>query len=118
MANLVVSSHALPPRNFHPSNPRCSPADAGILINRALTATSTTTRTSLSSRGVTYADGRLSVKTDKPAPSRQEYIANTQRAFEAGARTMSLHPDAFRHGPGDGAGVDSAGAGSGSGVEG
>lgn len=52
----------------------------------------------MSSRGVTYENGKLSVKTDRAAPSRQEYIQQTQRAFEKGAKTMSLHPEAFRTG--------------------
>ncbi|RSH88851.1 hypothetical protein EHS25_003079 [Saitozyma podzolica] len=51
------------------------------------------------SKGVTYESGRLSVRTDRAAPSRDEYIASTQRAFERGAKQMSLHPDAFKTGP-------------------
>ncbi|CAD6570398.1 MAG: hypothetical protein TREMPRED_005799 [Tremellales sp. Tagirdzhanova-0007] len=73
--------------------------DAGLLISRALTTETANTRSTLSSKGVTYSDGKLSVRTDRVAPSREEYIASTQRAFEQGAKKMSLHPDAFRHGP-------------------
>lgn len=43
-------------------------------------------------------DGKLSVKTDRPAPSRDEYIASTQRAFERGAKQISEHPEAFKMG--------------------
>lgn len=82
------------------------------MISRALTAQSSTTRSNLSQKGVTYQDGRLSVRTDRAAPSREAYIASTQRAFEQGARTMSLHPDAFRHGPGGETPADSVGVAS------
>ena len=51
------------------------------------------------------------MKTDRVAPSREEYIASTQRAFEQGAKKMSLHPDAFRHGPSSDAKGETAGVG-------
>ena len=80
----------------HPSAPLTP--DLAVKISGALSQSTSATKSSLSSRGVTYQNGKLSVKTDRAAPSREEYIAQTQRAFEKGARTMSLHPDAFRTG--------------------
>ncbi|ORY35720.1 hypothetical protein BCR39DRAFT_511734 [Naematelia encephala] len=68
-------------------------------LSRTLTTSSQTTRQSLGAKGVSYENGRVSIKTDRAAPSREEYIASTQRAFEKGAKTMSLHPEAFRTGP-------------------
>jgi len=73
-----------------------------ILFLRYINQTTTSTRSSLQSKGVTLQNGRLSVKTDMPAPSREEYIASTQRAFERGGKAMSLHPDAFKVGHGEG----------------
>lgn len=40
----------------------------------------------------------MSVKTDRVAPTQQEYIASTQRAFEKGGQAFKLHPDAFKMG--------------------
>lgn len=72
---------------------------AAVKVSGALSSSTSQTRNSLQKQGVTYQDGKLSVKTDRAAPSRQEYIASTQRAFEKGAKTMSQHPEAFRMGP-------------------
>ena len=74
------------------------PTDIGIRVSTALTASTTQTRSNLQQRGVSYENGKLSVKTDRAAPSREEYIASTQRAFEKGAKTFSLYPEAFRTG--------------------
>ncbi|ORX38442.1 hypothetical protein BD324DRAFT_620885 [Kockovaella imperatae] len=73
-------------------------ADLGLKVKSALTSTTESTKKDLSSKGVTYSNGRLSVRTDRAAPSREEYLANTRAAFEAGAKTMSLHPEAFKTG--------------------
>lgn len=73
-------------------------SDAAIKISGALSQSTSQTRSTLSSKGVTYQDGKLSVKTDRAAPTRDEYIAQTQRAFEQGAKKMSLHPEAFKTG--------------------
>ena len=70
-----------------------------VKISGALSESTTATRSSLSSRGVTYPVGKLSVKTDVAAPSRDEYIAQTRRALEQGARTVSQNPGAFSTGP-------------------
>ncbi|KAK1927187.1 hypothetical protein DB88DRAFT_477090 [Papiliotrema laurentii] len=70
-----------------------------VKLSGSLSKSTSATRSNLSSRGVTYQDGRLSVKTDRAAPSREEYIAKTQRAFEKGAKTLSANPGAFRTGP-------------------
>lgn len=56
------------------------------------------TTASLQSRGMKYQNGRLSVKTDRVAPTRDEYIASTQRAFEKGGQAFKNHPDAFKMG--------------------
>lgn len=53
-------------------------------------------------------DGKVRVKTDIAAPSRDQYIASTQRAFERGAKTISDHADAFKVSHGSGEGVSSA----------
>jgi hypothetical protein len=45
-----------------------------------------------------YKDGRLSVKTDRAAPTREEYLASTQRAFEKGGQVFKSNPDAFKMG--------------------
>lgn len=50
--------------------------------------------------------GRLAVTTDKVAPSRDEYIASTQRAFAKGAQTMAAHPEAFSTGRGEAPAAD------------
>ncbi|RXK42420.1 hypothetical protein M231_00410 [Tremella mesenterica] len=70
-----------------------------ILIARSISSQETSTKSSLQSKGITYSNGRLKVQTDRAPLSREEYIASTQRAFEKGAKTFALHPDAFRTGP-------------------
>ena len=40
----------------------------------------------------------MSVKTDRVAPTRQEYIASTQRAFEKGGEVFKQNPSAFTMG--------------------
>ncbi|WRT68492.1 uncharacterized protein IL334_005468 [Kwoniella shivajii] len=67
----------------------------GIKFSSILSDSTTSAQTSLKSKGVTYEQGRLSLQTDLAAPSRQEYIANTQAAFERGGRIMKAHKDAF-----------------------
>ena len=76
--------------------------DAAIKISSSVSQSSDKARSGLSQHGVTYENGRVQIKTDRAAPSRDEYIASTQRAFERGAKKMQAHPDAFRHGPGSG----------------
>ena len=68
-------------------------------ISGTVSDTTKSTRSSLSSKGVIYEDGRLKVQTDIAAPTREEYIAQTQRAFEKGAKTLSANPGAFKTGP-------------------
>lgn len=80
-------------------NPHVLTTDLAVKLSGSLSKSTSATRSNLSSRGVTYQDGRLSVKTDRAAPSREEYIAKTQRAFEKGAKTLSANPGAFRTGP-------------------
>jgi hypothetical protein len=82
----------------HPAD-LCPSVDAAIRLQSVLTQKTSSTQTNLAQKGVTYNQGRLSVVTDRAAPSREEYIASTQRAFEKGAKTMALHPDAFKTGP-------------------
>ncbi|GFZ50876.1 hypothetical protein JCM24511_08634 [Saitozyma sp. JCM 24511] len=72
---------------------------AAYKLTSAVSASTASTQANMRSKGVTYESGRLSVRTDRAAPSRDEYIASTQRAFERGAKQMSLHPDAFKTGP-------------------
>jgi hypothetical protein len=78
---------------------KLTPADVVIKIQSTVSKSTSQTRNTLQKQGVTYQDGKLSVKTDRAAPSREEYIAQTQRAFEAGAKKMQLHPEAFKVGP-------------------
>ncbi|KAL7422558.1 hypothetical protein Q5752_003206 [Cryptotrichosporon argae] len=92
---------------------------AGAKLTALFSSSTASTKSSLSSKGVTYANGRLSVKTDTPAPSREAYIAQTQHALERGARRMQEHRDAFRVGGKSDAGVevpDLAGTGVGAGA--
>ena len=86
-------------------------------ITSALNSSTESTRKDLSSKGVTYSNGRLSVRTDKAAPSREEYIASTRAAFEKGAKNMSLHPEAFKTGPSRTPSGDVPTVGSATGVE-
>ena len=72
--------------------------DGAIILRRALTTSAKSTSESLEAKGVSFQNGRLSVKTDRAPPTREAYIANTQKAFEAGARQAALHPDAFKTG--------------------
>jgi hypothetical protein len=65
-------------------------------------AKTSSTHSSLRSKGLNYKDGRLSVKTDMVAPTQQEYIASTQRALEKGGQVFKLHPEAFKMGAPDG----------------
>jgi hypothetical protein len=44
----------------------------------------------------------LSVKTDRVAPTHQEYIASTQRAFEKGGEVFKQNPSAFKMGAPEG----------------
>jgi len=44
----------------------------------------------------------LSVKTDRVAPTHQEYIASTQRAFEKGGEVFKQNPNAFKMGAPEG----------------
>lgn len=64
-------------------------------------AKTSSTHSSLRSKGLNYKDGRLSVKTDMVAPTQQEYIASTQRALEKGGQAFKLHPEAFKMGAPD-----------------
>lgn len=66
---------------------------------RTINSSTTSTVSELRSKGVSYENGKLKITTDQAPPSRQEYIASTQRAFEKGAKQMSLHPEAFKTGP-------------------
>ncbi|OCF31555.1 hypothetical protein I316_06754 [Kwoniella heveanensis BCC8398] len=59
------------------------------------------TTSTLQSRGINYTDGKLSVQTNRAAPSRDEYIASTQAAFERGGKMMKAHANAFSFGKGD-----------------
>jgi hypothetical protein len=54
------------------------------------------THSTLKTKGLNYENGRLSVKTDRVAPTQKEYIASTQRAFEKGGQAFKLHPEAFK----------------------
>ena len=56
------------------------------------------TQSNLKKSGLNYENGRLSVKTDRVAPTRQEYIASTQRAFEKGGEVFKQNPSAFKMG--------------------
>lgn len=61
-------------------------------------AKTNSTTASLQAKGMNYQNGRLSVKTDRVAPTREEYIAQTARAFEKGGKVFKNHPDAFSMG--------------------
>ncbi|WVQ80191.1 hypothetical protein IAT38_002296 [Cryptococcus sp. DSM 104549] len=67
----------------------------GSKFAHLLDAQSKQTTSSLQSRGVDYSANKISVKTDRAAPSREEYISNMQGAFKRGAHTMKAHRDAF-----------------------
>nr|ODN94401.1 hypothetical protein L204_04532 [Cryptococcus depauperatus CBS 7855] len=62
-----------------------------------LEARTTSTTSSLQSRGVSYdpTTSRVSLKTDRAPPSRDEYIQNIQVAFKRGAHGIKAHKDAF-----------------------
>ena len=60
-----------------------------------LSSSTASSRSALEKQGITYNQGRLSVKTDQAPQSREEYIQETQRRFEKGARKMAAHADAF-----------------------
>nr|XP_018261574.1 uncharacterized protein I303_06012 [Kwoniella dejecticola CBS 10117]OBR83732.1 hypothetical protein I303_06012 [Kwoniella dejecticola CBS 10117] len=72
-----------------------------VKFSSALSTSTTSAQTSLKSQGITYEQGRLSVQTDRAAPSRDEYIANTQAAFNRGAKTLKSHANAFAFKRGD-----------------
>ncbi|WWC71476.1 uncharacterized protein I206_105434 [Kwoniella pini CBS 10737] len=66
-----------------------------VKFSSVLSTSTTSAQSSLKSQGITYQQGRLSVQTDRAAPSRDEYIASTQAAFNRGAKTLKSHADAF-----------------------
>ncbi|WWC93492.1 hypothetical protein V866_000327 [Kwoniella sp. B9012] len=79
-------------------------------FSHLLNTSTTSAQTSLQSQGITYQQGKMSIKTDRAAPTRDEYILNTQAAFERGGKMMKAHKDAFSFKKGGG-----GGGGSGSG---
>ncbi|WVW85527.1 hypothetical protein I302_107565 [Kwoniella bestiolae CBS 10118] len=88
-----------------------------IKFSSLLSTSTTSAQTSLQSQGITYNQGKMSIKTDRAAPSRDEYILNTQAAFERGGKMMKAHKDAFSFKKGGGgSGDDSAGGAQGQGV--
>ncbi|WVF67451.1 hypothetical protein IAT40_002207 [Kwoniella sp. CBS 6097] len=72
-----------------------------IKFSSALSSQASQTTSSLQSRGINYTDGKLSVSTNRAAPSRDEYIASTQAAFERGGKMMKAHANAFSFGKGE-----------------
>ncbi|WVR09525.1 hypothetical protein IAU60_006593 [Kwoniella sp. DSM 27419] len=72
-----------------------------VKFSSVLSTSTSQASTSLQSKGVVYNDGKLSVSTNRAAPSREEYIANTQAAFERGGKMMKAHKDAFSFGKAD-----------------
>lgn len=72
--------------------------DAVIRVTGLLSSSTASSRSALEKQGITYKEGKLRVKTDRPPPSRDEYIQKTQRAFEEGARKMAARADAFAFG--------------------
>ncbi|WVQ95038.1 hypothetical protein IAU59_002130 [Kwoniella sp. CBS 9459] len=72
-----------------------------IKFSSVLSSQASQTTSTLQSRGINYTDGKLSVSTNRAAPSRDEYIASTQAAFERGGKMMKAHANAFSFGKGD-----------------
>ncbi|WWC90630.1 uncharacterized protein L201_005566 [Kwoniella dendrophila CBS 6074] len=66
-----------------------------IKFSSVLSSSTTSAQSSLQSQGITYRQGKLNIKTDRAAPSRDEYIANTQAAFQRGGKMFKSHADAF-----------------------
>nr|XP_019044782.1 hypothetical protein I302_06695 [Kwoniella bestiolae CBS 10118]OCF23712.1 hypothetical protein I302_06695 [Kwoniella bestiolae CBS 10118] len=108
--------HGITPliRVVFPTHP---PSVLAIKFSSLLSTSTTSAQTSLQSQGITYNQGKMSIKTDRAAPSRDEYILNTQAAFERGGKMMKAHKDAFSFKKGGGgSGDDSAGGAQGQGV--
>ncbi|KAK6910757.1 hypothetical protein I203_104789 [Kwoniella mangroviensis CBS 8507] len=73
-------------------------------FSHLLNTSTTSAQSSLQSQGITYQQGKMSIKTDRAAPTRDEYILNTQAAFERGGKMMKAHKDAFSFKKGGGGG--------------
>lgn len=73
-------------------------SDGVYTLLQVIQAKTNSTTASLQAKGMNYQNGRLSVKTDRVAPTREEYIASTQRAFEKGGQVFKNHPSAFSMG--------------------
>ncbi|KAI5449056.1 hypothetical protein NCC49_005360 [Naganishia albida] len=52
----------------------------------------------LRAKGVTITGSGVTIQTARAAPSREEVISSTQRAFEKSAAKVAAHKDAFRFG--------------------
>lgn len=68
-------------------------------VTRKTAAAAESTVQALREKGVTVQQGGISLQTSKVAPSREEYIASTQRAFERSAATLAANPSALTFGP-------------------
>ena len=79
-----------------------NPKDGVYSLIQIVQDKTTSTASSLKKSGLNYENGRLSVKTDRVAPTHQEYIASTQRAFEKGGEVFKQNPSAFKMGAPEG----------------
>lgn len=66
-----------------------------MLASRKATKTSDSTTKKFAAKGVTYQDGKLSVKTDRPAVTRDDQVASAQAAVARTKDQLRSRPDAF-----------------------
>jgi hypothetical protein len=69
-----------------------------IRVSGLLSSSTAQSRSALEKQGISYKQGRLSVKTDRAAPTHEEYIQKTQRSWEEGAKMLAANADAFAFG--------------------
>jgi len=84
------------------SHVHTNPKDGVYSLIQIVQDKTSSTASSLKKSGLNYENGRLSVKTDRVAPTHQEYIASTQRAFEKGGEVFKQNPSAFKMGAPEG----------------
>lgn len=77
--------------------------DAVILAARKVNASTDKATASLGSKGVTYEDGTIKVKTSMAPVSREQQVKASAEAANAAARHVLDHKEAFSVGGGDAA---------------
>lgn len=76
------------PRRCSVSSAPADDPDAAVLIQRKLTSAEASASKSLQAHGVTYSEGKLSVKTDRAPVSREEQIAAGKDAIAGVAKRV------------------------------